>query len=462
MLKHKILPYINPEQIFNLVAGRTGSIFLDSSLVHSHYGQYSYILLNPQKEFIANYTSSIQDDLVTWNNILKQYKSKVNIELPPFTGGLCGYLSYDLSKQIECIPTSRGRTVPDYILGLYNQVFAFDHIKKRCFIMVTSFDALDTEHLLDKLLNLYNEAKNTLAVNEFLPLVEPKSNYTQAQYIEKISRAKEYILNGDIFEVNLSQCFSAKIPSDYPLHLLYKRLRSINQVPFGAYLNLGEVQILSASPERFLSIKDMHIETRPIKGTISRSREANIDKQLIDTLRHSPKDRAENIMIVDLMRNDLSKICIPRSVIVSSLCEVESFSNLHHLVSVVEGDLEHNRSILDIIPACFPGGSITGAPKIRAMQVIEELEDSSRGVYCGCIGYFGFNGNVDLSITIRTIIVNDNSLSFNVGGAITLDSDPISEYNETLLKAQKLIEAVTLLRYDTSKKLIGKTKRYHI
>jgi para-aminobenzoate synthetase component 1 len=381
---------------------------------------------------------------VTWNNILKQYKSEINKELPPFTGGLCGYLSYDLSKQIESIPRARDNTVPDYILGLYNQVFAFDHIKEQCFIMVNSSDGDDTEALLDSLLNLYNQATNTLVVNELLPLVNLKSNYTQTQYTEKVEAAKEYILNGDIFEVNLSQCFSARLQSDYPLNLLYKRLRSINQVPFGAYLNLGKVKILSASPERFLSIKDRHVETRPIKGTTSRSSDPVLDKQLIQRLQNSTKDRAENIMIVDLMRNDLSKICTLSSVVVSSLCEIESLSNLHHLVSVVEGDLKPDRSVLDIIPACFPGGSITGAPKIRAMQIIEDLEDSSRGVYCGCIGYFGFNGNVDLSIAIRTIVVNNDILSFNVGGAVTLDSDSLNEYNETLLKAQKLIEAVTV------------------
>ena len=443
MLKHKILPYINPEQIFNLVAKCPGSIFLDSSLVHSHYGRYSYILVNPQQEFIANSGSLIQDDLVTWNNILKQYKSEINKELPSFTGGLCGYLSYDLSKQIEHIPSIREKVVPDYMLGLYNQVFAFDHIKEQCFIMVSSCDGADTEAILDSLLNLYNQATNTLVVNEALLSVKLKSNCTQAHYIEKVDIAKEYIRNGDIFEVNLSQCFSARLQPDYPIYQLYNKLHSINQSPFGAYLNLGAVKVLSASPERFLSIKDRHIETRPIKGTTSRSSNPILDKQLIESLQHSAKDRAENIMIVDLMRNDLSKICTPSSVRVSSLCEIESLNNLHHLVSVIEGDLECDRSVLDIIPACFPGGSITGAPKIRAMQIIEELEDSSRGIYCGCIGYFGFNGNVDLSIAIRTIVVNNNILSFNVGGAVTLDSDSLNEYNETLLKAQKLIEAIT-------------------
>ena len=199
---------------------------------------------------------------------------------------------------------------------------------------------------------------------------------------------------------------------------------------------------MSASPERFISINNRRIETRPIKGTCKRSSYPEEDKRLAEDLSQSSKDRAENIMIVDLMRNDLGKICRPSTIKVSQLCGVESFTNVHHLVSVIEGELSLDSSILDIIPACFPGGSITGAPKIRAMQVIEELEGNNRGIYCGSIGYFGFNGNVDLSIAIRTLVSDGDTLSFQVGGAITLDSDPEAEYNETLVKGQKLIEAI--------------------
>lgn len=444
MTKYKVLPYIDADKIFNLVANIPGTIFLDSSQKHSHYGHYSYILVNPKIQYITSDLSNLQDDLATWHNVLEQYKTEINPDLPPFTGGLCGYLSYDLSKKIESIPSTRSSTVPDYMLGLYNQVFAFDHEAKKCFIMVTPFDCEDPECLLKDLFSLYNKATD-LPFDFALPLVTLKSDCTQTQYIKKVQKAREYILDGDIFEVNLSQCFSATIKPDYPLHILYKKLRSVNKAPFSAFLNLGKLKILSASPERFLSITNRHIETRPIKGTIARGSDPIEDKRLRKILKNSAKDRAENIMIVDLMRNDLGKICILGSVTVTSLCEVESFTNVHHLISVVEGDLEPHRSILDVIPACFPGGSITGAPKIQAQQIIEELENCNRGVYSGSIGYFGFNGNVDLSIAIRTIVADNDSLSFHVGGAITLDSDALTEYNETLLKAQKLIEAINVL-----------------
>ena len=442
MLKYKLLKYKDPEHVFAFVSSKPGTIFLDSSLSHHHYGRYSYILINPQKQYIASDISSLEADLIALNTILEQYKSEVNPDLPPFTGGLSGYFSYDLSKQLEVIKSTRKNIVPDYILGLYNQVFAFDNLTQKCYIMVTTLDGSDASHLLEELYNIYYKASE-FSVDYVLPTVILKSNYTKEEYIHKIEKAREYILDGDIFEVNLSQCFSALIKPDYPLDLLYNKLRNINKAPFSAYLNFDSLKILSASPERFLSITNRHIETRPIKGTISRSADSIEDINLMEILKNSSKDRAENVMIVDLMRNDLGKICTIGSVVVDSLCEVESFTNVHHLVSVVEGDLEYGRSTLDIIKACFPGGSITGAPKIRSMEIIEELEECNRGVYCGSVGYFGFNGNVDLSIAIRTVVVNNDTLSFHAGGAITLDSDPLTEYNETLLKAQKLIEAIS-------------------
>jgi para-aminobenzoate synthetase component 1 len=445
MLKYKIFTYINPEQIFALVAKVPGTIFLDSSMEHQHYGRYSFILVNPVREFVATDCHLLEADLARWNDILDQHKSPYNPALPPFTGGLCGYFSYDLAKQLEHIPSSRQNIVPNYHLGLYNQVFAFDHTLQKCFIMVTPFADENCKIMLDNLINLYYQAQKQkmLVKADSLPLVNLKSNYTKIEYMQKVEQVREHILDGDVFEVNLAQCFSTHLNADYPLDLLYMKLRQVNQAPFSAYLNFSKLKLLSASPERFISVRNRHIETRPIKGTISRSNDINEDKHLINMLRYSIKDRAENIMIVDLMRNDLAKICIPGSVMVSSLCEVESFTNVHHLVSVIEGDLETKRSVFDIIPACFPGGSITGAPKIRAMQIIDTLEDSNRGVYCGSIGYFGFNGNVDLSIAIRTFVANDDNLSFHVGGAVTLDSNPEAEYEETLLKAQKMIEAIT-------------------
>ena len=443
MLHYKILPYLNPEQIYVQVASVSGVIYLDSSLSDHHYGRYSYILLNPLVEYVSE-GKSFTTDFVRWAQLISRHQQIYNPELPPFTAGLAGYFSYDLCKQLESIPSVRSINIPDYHLGLYNQVFAFDHIEQKCFAMVSELDGfqLDYAKQMQALIQLYNQAKPVTKLPD-LPSLLLNSNYTKAEYMVKVQKAREHILDGDIFEVNLSQCFSARIQADYPVDLLYRRLREINPAPFSAYLNMGEVKILSASPERFISIKNRHIETRPIKGTCKRSSDPDTDRQLADNLRNSSKDRAENIMIVDLMRNDLGKICRPSSIKVSQLCGVESFTNLHHLVSVIEGELNPDSSILDVLIACFPGGSITGAPKIRSMQLIEELESHNRGVYCGSIGYFGFNGNVDLSIAIRTLVTHEETLTFQVGGAVTLGSDPEAEYNETLVKGQKLIEAIS-------------------
>ncbi|MDQ5920008.1 MAG: Aminodeoxychorismate synthase [Pseudomonadota bacterium] len=466
MLHYRVLPFIDPELIFINISHLPGLIFLDSSQDHNHYGRYSFILLNPLKKYSAlNDNQCIYDDLIKWHEVIKANQTQYDETLPPFTGGLAGYFSYDLSKQLERIPSfyksdfsdfvdkdinsQLSNHVNDYYLGLYNQVVAFDHQAQLCYLMVTKivgYDYIDYLQQLEELNDYYNQAKNNQSKPVQAGLINSinlQSNFSQQKYMTVVKQAQEYILNGDIFEVNLSQQFSSKVSKNYPFDLLYRKLRKINCAPFSAYLNLNELKIMSASPERFLSIRGRHIEARPIKGTCRRSDDPVQDHKLADSLQRSAKDRAENIMIVDLMRNDLAKICTPQSIKVSQLCAVESFTNIHHLVSVIEGDLKPENSIFEVIPACFPGGSITGAPKVRAMQVIEELEGGAqRGVYCGSIGYFGFNGNVDLSIAIRTLVGNNDELSFNVGGAITLYSDAEAEYNETLLKGQKLIEAL--------------------
>ena len=442
-MQYQELPLIDPELIFAQVANTVGVIYLDSSMTHEHYGRYSFIMLNPLEVFNAD-NSSIMDDIRTWQHIYKVNVTTLKPGLPPFNAGLAGFLSYDLGKQLESIPTKNANIVPDYLLGLYNQVIAFDFVLKKCFLMVTEIKGYiyDYDLQLDDLINIYNKAANNVLSSKIkLPTLNLKSNFTKYSYMASVEQARQYILQGDIFEVNLSQRFSAKT-NNYPFDLLYQKLRKINPAPFSAYLNFDNIKILSASPERFLSIEGRKIEARPIKGTCKRSNNKAKDIQLANALRTSSKDRAENIMIVDLMRNDLAKVCLPGSINVTKLCGVESFTNLHHLVSVIEGQLLQQISVFDIIPACFPGGSITGAPKIRAMQVIEELEGICRGVYCGSIGYFSLNGNVDLSISIRTLVGTDNELSYNVGGAITLDSDPLAEYYETLIKGQKLAEAI--------------------
>ncbi|HMT02941.1 MAG TPA: aminodeoxychorismate synthase component I [Burkholderiales bacterium] len=451
MLNLKILPYIEPNKIFQLVENRFGTIFLDSNFLHSHYGRYSYIVVNPLKEFVGH---SIDNQIEIWHNLYQSNICSSNEHLPPFIGGLVGYLSYDLCKELENIREKSDIStegILPYWFGLYNQVFAFDNIKQICYLIVVEINGILTNYQeqLGNLISVYNKAKQDIKLstnvkNAPTKPISPKfvSNFTQNEYLEIIQKAMDYIRSGDIFEVNLSHCFQAELPENYLVKELYQKLRTINKAPFSAFINLDSIKILSSSPERFLSIRERKIETRPIKGTIKRSDNKEIDIALKVQLQKSEKDIAENIMIVDLMRNDLSKICNADSVNVTQLCAIESFTNVHHLVSVIEGELKATASIFDIIKACFPAGSITGAPKIRAMQIIDELENSYRGVYCGSIGYFSLNGNVDLSVAIRTIVINNSTISYHVGGAVTLDSNPIDEYNETLLKGQKLNEAL--------------------
>ncbi len=456
MLVYKLLPYISPNLVIDLVKDQSGTIFLDSNMENVEYGRYSFIGINPLITFSSIDKIDFKQQILEWSQLFSQIKLDFP-ELPPFIGGLAGYLSYDLSKEFEQIPNNESHQIseiPTYMMGLYNQIFAFDNMSKTCHIIVTKIPGyeINCDLLLTQLYDLYNASlKQNLTVNtdNYLPKIQLISDFTQEGYIKAVNQVINHILNGDIFEANLSQRFSAALPDKYPIFSLYKKLQKINSAPFSAYLNLGDFHILSSSPERFIAIKDQYLETRPIKGTIKKQHDgqsADLDSAAY-ILANSEKDRAENIMVVDMLRSDLSKICEPKSIHVTKLCGVESFTNLHHLVSVIIGKLKDSYTIFDIIPSCFPGASITGAPKVRAMEIIEELEPCNREIYCGSIGYFSFNGNVDLSIAIRTIVIQQNTLNFNVGGAITLDSDPLAEYQETLAKGEKLSEAINDINY---------------
>jgi para-aminobenzoate synthetase component 1 len=269
------------------------------------------------------------------------------------------------------------------------------------------------------------------------------SSFTREAYLDAVARVREYILAGDIFQANLSQRLEA--PLTEFAWTLYERLRAINPAPFAAYLDFPEVTVMSASPERFLRVTvDGDVEARPIKGTSPRGVGPEHDAALGLALTESEKDRAENLMIVDLLRNDLSRVCAPGTVHVPELFALEYFATVHHLVSTVTGHLEPGRDAIDLVHASFPGGSITGAPKVRAMEIIAELEPSQRGVYCGSIGYVALTGATDLSIVIRTYVVPAGSdrVYFSVGGGIVADSDPEAEYRETLDKARALIRAL--------------------
>ena len=270
-----------------------------------------------------------------------------------------------------------------------------------------------------------------------------RSNFTHEGYVEAVERVRQYIIAGDIFQANISQRFEADIP--LPPYELYRRLRLINPAPFASYLNFDGVAVVSASPERFLRVHGDLVETRPIKGTRPRGKDPAADAVMARELMNSGKDQAEHVMIVDLERNDLGRVCSYGTVRVNELAALEKYATVFHLTSTVEGRLRPGKDVIDLLKATFPGGSITGAPKVRAMEIIDELEPTRRSVYTGSIGYLGFDGNTDLDIVIRTILVKEGRAYFQVGGAVVYDSDPEGEYNETLDKAKALVHALSMV-----------------
>lgn len=361
--------------------------------------------------------------------------------LPPFQGGAAGFFGYDLGRTIEEIPDA-ARGNPDMIdmgVGIYDQVLAYDHEKGKAWLITHAADeeeaATKQRFILKALAEKPQPGETGSADLDWL------ANFTRKAYEENVARVVEYIKAGDVFQVNLSQRFDAQLPQHFCAFSHYLNLRRVNAAPFSSFMNLGDIKISSASPERFVRACHDCVETRPIKGTMPRHEDPAIDQLNRNTLENSAKDRAENTMIVDLLRNDLSKVCDMDSVEVSDLCRLESFARVHHLVSTVKGFLHEEAAPLDVLRACFPGGSISGAPKIRAMEIIEELEPTRRGPYCGSMGYVGFSGTMDSNILIRTLVYQASSVSFQAGGGIVVDSDPAKEYQETLYKAAAMFES---------------------
>ena len=426
-------------------------VFFDSAACGEATGSYSFIGLEPdfiltKKNGVIKKNNITIDNLSLWD-LLKKFPKVDNIpNIPPFQGGFAGFLSYDLIKELEKIPNIATDEFnhDDAAFGYYNLVLSFDHINKTAWLISTGytekngFDAEYAKKQADKILKII-KTPTTKTINN--PKVSKlSSNFNQESYKHIVAKAKNYILEGDIFEVNIAQRFHGTIEGSSAD--LYLKLRNANSAPFCAYSNIGTSTILSTSPERFLRLKGSLIETRPIKGTIARGTTPEEDMLHANKLQNSHKDIAENIMIVDLMRNDLSKIAELNSVNVAKLCGLESYKNVHHLVSVIQGNLKPKYDAIDLIKACFPGGSITGAPKIRATEIIEELETVRRGPYCGSMMYISNNGCMDSSILIRTVVVKDNQISLHSGGAITLDSDPMQEYLETVTKVDILINSL--------------------
>lgn len=357
----------------------------------------------------------------------------------PFCGGAIGYAAYGLARYLPGLPeiSNDPNGMPDMCFGIYDWAFVVDHMERKSWLVRSSKCEL-VSHRWDELIRIFSHPLTETSDRQFKITSQIKSNLSIRQYADAFERIQRYIHDGDCYQVNFAQQFSVACSGDP--WLAYKNLRRINPSPYGAYVNTPYGQILSSSPERFLCVDAGHIETRPIKGTRPRLEDPADDESMAKELKHSEKDRAENLMIIDLLRNDLGKCSAPGSIEVPSIFSVESFARVHHLVSTVTGELDEGKDALDLLQGCFPGGSITGAPKYRAMQIINELEPDPRGIYCGSIGYIGYDGDMDTNIAIRTMIHKDGQIQFSAGGGIVADSDMESEYQETLDKAGAITE----------------------
>ncbi|MBC6002821.1 aminodeoxychorismate synthase component I [Paeniclostridium sp. NSJ-45] len=427
-------------EIYTLFKDEENSFILDSGMDEKKLGRYSFISSRPFDIVkLKNTKNNPLDDL---KEKLSKYKVENKTDLP-FIGGAVGYLSYDIGNYIENLPRTAidDTNVYDLYFGFYNFVIVIDHLENKTYIATPDIDKEKEKNIINEIECIILSAKkDSKDSDEEANIIKLTSNFKKQEYIKSIDKVREYIRQGDIYQANLTQRFSGK--TNLSSYNLYKRLRDVSKAPFAAFLNFEGYQILSNSPERFIKCIDKKIETRPIKGTRPRGNTIEEDIALQEELRNSEKDKSELLMIVDLERNDLGKVSKIGTVKVPELFVIEPYANVSHLVSTVTGELKDSLDCIDLIKATFPGGSITGAPKIRAMEIIDELEPTQRNVYTGSIGYIGFNGDMDLNIAIRTLIKKDEDIYFQVGGGITWDSNPEDEYQETLDKAKSIMKAL--------------------
>jgi para-aminobenzoate synthetase component I len=467
MLKHEISYQTNSAELFAKIADWPWAVFLDSGQPTSQFGRYDIMAAKPflrlvnngQQTVIADddgERSSSSDPFELLKKTIAPYQT-TKTELP-FEGGAIGYFAYDLARQVEHLPSVAldAENMPQMMVGIYDWAVVVDHqLQRSC--LVSHCKNSQTEQDWPRLCALFDEPLKPVPHANFKINSALQSNMSQAQYNAAFNRIKQYIHEGDCYQVNLAQRFSAQASGD--AWSAYLALRDISPAPFMNYLNLGDgkssLQVLSASPERFLQVRGRHVETRPIKGTRPRSDNVDKDASNANDLQSSPKDRAENLMIVDLLRNDISKVCETGSVRADKLFALESFANVHHLVSTVTGKLAADQTSIDLLRACFPGGSITGAPKLRAMEIIEELEPNRRGLYCGAIGYIGFDGNMDTNIAIRTAVYSHDEIRFYAGGGVVADSELAKEFRETLDKASSMLALIARFGGDVSLKAIN-------
>jgi len=441
------IPYLeNSAEYFESLYDLDWPVYIDSCHPYGHQGRYDIISAAPTTT-ITTYSDyseinqgsdsriSKDDPFTLLNEIIPS--ESFNSELP-FVGGAIGYFSYDLGRWIETLDSSTldDTQLPQMSIGIYDWAIVIDHQTQTANIVTPHFDS-STKQLIPEIINRIQYGKN-IAHESFSIKGSFQSNFTRESYGEAFEKIKNYIYEGDCYQVNLSQRFLAEFEGSP--WLAYRTLREHNPAPYSAFLSYPHGSILSCSPERFLNVTDHYVTTKPMKGTRPRGKNENEDELLANELLNSAKDHAENLMIVDLLRNDLGKTCIPGTIKVPKLCALESFPSVHHLVSTVIGKLSDDKNCIDLFKGCFPGGSITGAPKIRSMEIIEELESHRRNIYCGSIGYISYDGKMDSNIAIRTLLAKDNKIYCSAGGAIVSDSNVDDEYQETFDKVNRILK----------------------
>lgn len=463
--------WIEPVRAFEHIPGAR-KFLLDSSLAIAELGRWSFLGADPFLFFTSDenrmwvdcggsVTESAGDPFRQLSGILTRYEAAPR-DFPPFACGAVGCFSYDLGRMIEHIPATALRDVltPDIQLGLYDCTLSFDHADKRVFICYVDSGREKAEDWISRLehslpiiadddeytrFSGYKETAVRIGREALTGCHSPiTSNFSRDDYLEAIRRVQDYIAAGDVYQVNLAQRFSGEYGGDS--WRLYRILREINPSPFGCFFGFDDLTLVSVSPERLLRLdsKSRLVETRPIKGTRPRGTDKIDDERLRNQLAASEKDRAENVMIVDMERNDLGRVCEYGSVHVPELWAIEAHPNVFQMVSTVRGTLPPGKSPVDLLKASFPGGSITGAPKVRAMEIIEEIEPVRRGIYTGSVGYIDFCGNMDLNIVIRSIVRSGERAYFHGGGGILAYSEPEAEYEETLQKVSGLAAALKI------------------
>lgn len=475
-IKSTELAYVDSADLFEKVADQPWAIFLDSGKLPTSeqplkHGDFDVLAIKPKSTLVFDGEvthfrhSSVKerlcgDPLAILQSAVPQREQDALPDAPYMPGAL-GYFSYDLARCYEHIPNLAADTeqLPMMAMGIYSVVVVIDHRQKKS-VIVQLDQSDDTQSVVEEWRDLIEwgiefdrdlaDFSNELEAHQ--KPIEPyftggllsgmlEENMPRDVYRKRFKHIRDYTIAGDCYQVNLTKQFSAQVTGD--AWLTYRYLREQSPAPYGCYINLPFAQVLSNSPESFIQCRNRQVLTSPIKGTRPRVHGSDVaDKAQANKLLNSTKDRAENLMIVDLMRNDLSRCCEFGSVKVPQLFAIHSFANVHHLISTVSGVLKQNLTVLDLFKACFPGGSITGAPKIRAMEIIEELEPNRRGLYCGSIGYIGVDGSLETNIAIRTIVVKDGVARYSAGGGLVIDSEVEDEYQELLDKAKMMTKAV--------------------